>query len=196
MTRSYTHSYTSEKLAHESRKNLETIRKNAARLAASDLVELCDRELQARKPQKEKRDPRTQAQHSETDVVTGYHFVCQRDRGVTPAADGQFWSGSWVVAEGNVRASLRYGAYLALHEAKSDSSYRQGQLPDYRRSPRDMLTPTDEGGKVEEGIEFLVRETSEPYVWVGAGAGEKGYRWTKISASPSSGPGSNEMLSR
>jgi hypothetical protein len=186
MAKSYTHLYTPEKLALESREALARIRKNAVRLDANDLVELCDSELKARGPQKPKRVPRNQAQHSNTDVVTGYHFVCQRDRGVTPIENNQFWSGSWVVAEANVRTSIKYDAYLALHEAKSDVSYRQGRIINYRRSVRDMLSQTDEGGRTEEGIEFLVRETSEPYVWVGAGSGEKGYRWTKIVTSPGS----------
>jgi hypothetical protein len=196
MAKTYTHSYTPEKLALESRKALETIRNNAVRLGANDLIELCDSELNARVPQKDKRAPRTQALHSEADVVTGYHFVCQRDRGVTAVGNDRFWSGSWVVAEVNVRASIKYGAYLALHETKSDLSYRQGQIIDYRRSPRDMLSPADEGGKTEEGIEFLVQETSEPYAWVGAGAGEKGYRWTKIVTAHSSEPAEIEGSSQ
>jgi hypothetical protein len=188
MAKPYTHSWTPEKLAAKDRKAVEAIRKNAARLGANDLIEMCDNDLKARAPHKEKRAFSTQARHSEGDVVTGYHFVCQRDRGVTPAGENRFWSGSWVVAEINVRASIQFGAYLALHETKSNVSYRQGQILDYRRSPRDMLSQTEEVGKTEEGIEFLVQETSEPYAWVGAGAGEKGYRWSRIVAAPTPEP--------
>ena len=196
MAKSHTHSWTPEKLRLQNRKSLETILKNAVRLGANDLIELCNNELKARGPQKEKRAPRTQAQHSEIDVVTGYHFVCQGDRGVTQIGDDRFWSGSWVVAESNVRNSLKYGAYLALHEAKSDASYRQGQILDHRRSARDMLLQTEEGNRTEEGIEFLVQGTSEPYAWVGAGAGEKGYLWTKVAVARSSEPNQNEVPSQ
>jgi hypothetical protein len=190
MTKLYSHNYTAEKLALESRQNVETIRKNAVRLGAVDLVEMCDRDLQSRSPPKRAGSKEIHPKHSDTDVVTGYHFVCERDRGVTQIGDGRFWSGSWVAAEVNVKNSLRYGAYLALHESKSEASYRQGQILNYRRSPRDMLGSKESAGeaKTEEGIEFLVQETNEPYAWVGAGAGEKGYRWTKIVSTPNSEP--------
>ena len=195
MAKSHSHSWTPEKLGLESRKRLETIRKNAVRLGASDLVELCDNELKSRRPQKEKRNQHAQSQHSETDFVIEYHFVCARDRGVTETKDGRFWSGSWVVAESNVRNSLKYGAYLALHESRSNPSYRQGQILNYRRSTRDMFSKSEQGLKVEEGIEFLVQRTNEPYAWVGTGSGEKGYRWAKIADAPSSEPAQNEVPS-
>lgn len=41
--------------------------------------------------------------------------------------------------------------------------------------------------KDNEGIEFLVQETGQPYEWVGAGAGEKGYEWSKRSSRGSPG---------
>jgi hypothetical protein len=184
MAKLHSHNYTPEKLALESRENVETIRKNAARLGAIDLAEMCDRDLESRKPPKTEKSVSRHPKHSDTDIVVGYHFVCERDRGVTHVGDGSFWSGSWVVSEDNVKASLRYGAYLALHESKSDLSYRQGQILRYRRSPRDMLAnkKSDPGAKVEEGIEFLVRETNKSYVWVGTATGEKGYRWAKIAS--------------
>jgi hypothetical protein len=195
MAKAYTHNYTAEKLARESRQNVETIRKNALRLGVADLVAMCERDLELRAPPKKKANDEKQPKLSETDVVMGYHFVCARDRGVSQASDGRFWSGSWVVAEINVKNSLKYGAYLALHEAKSELSYRQGQIIDYRRSPRDMFVSSEPGAetKVEEGIEFLVKETDESYAWVGTGAGEKGYRWTKIASIPSSTVASAEL---
>ena len=190
MAKLYTHSYTPEKLALKSREEVETIRKNAARLGAMDLVEMCDRDLASRSPAKSKKNKETHPKHSETDVVTGYHFVCERDRGVIQIGGGRFWTGSWVVAEINVRNSLKYRAYLALHESKSEASYRQGQILNYRRSPRDMLGTNESSPEVktEEGIEFLIQETNEPYAWVGSGSGEKGYRWTKIASPAASEP--------
>jgi hypothetical protein len=188
MAKSYSHNYTPEKLALESRENVETIRRNAARHGAIDLVKMCDSDLQTRPSPKSKQNKKTHPKLSDTDVVIGYHFVCGRDRGVTQIDNGRFWSGSWVVAEINVKNSLKYGAYLALHESKSETSYRQGQILDYRRSPRGMLHSDKLGGeaKTDEGIEFLVEETNEPYVWVGESTGEKGYRWTKIAGTSNS----------
>jgi hypothetical protein len=194
MAKAHSHSWTPEKLAAANPKTLDTIHKNAVRLGANELVEMCVNEIDARASKK--RSQGTQARHSENSVVTGYHFVCQRDRGVVPADAGRFWTGSWVVAEANVRTSVKYGAYLALHETKSDTSYRQGQILDFRRSPRDMLSHVEEGGKIEEGIEFLVQETSEPYSWVGAGSGEKGYLWTKLVTTPRSETGEDAEQSR
>jgi hypothetical protein len=43
----------------------------------------------------------------------------------------------------------------------------------------------DENGgetKIEEGIELLVEETTQPYSWVGEATGEKGYKWSKVSS--------------
>jgi hypothetical protein len=159
------------------------IRERALKHGAGDLVELCDRDLSSRPLPQKKRAHLKQTHHSASDVVTGYHFVCERGRGVTEIGDGRFWSGSWVVAETNARKSIERGAYLALHEAKSEVSYRQGTIVDYRRSPRDMVPESETGAppQIEEGIEFLVQETDLPYTWVGDGSGEKGYRWANQS---------------
>ncbi|MBX3581896.1 MAG: hypothetical protein KF810_08380 [Rhizobiaceae bacterium] len=175
MVKTPTHTYTPEVLADWERGKLELLRDNARRLGAEDVLQMCERELARRVPQTP-RKRQTGSEHAEGDVVTGYHFVCARGRGVTESTDGRFWSGSWVVAERNVRESLKYGAHLALHETKAEPSYRQGEIVDYRRSPRDMID------KDNEGIEFLVQETGQSYDWVGAGAGEKGYQWSKRSS--------------
>jgi hypothetical protein len=180
------HPWTSEKLAAKSKKEVEVIRENALKKGVNDLVEMCDLDLATRKPTRNPRVAATGSAHSSDDFVEGYHFVCQRDRGVTDHGNGQFWTGSWVVAEDNVQKSVKYKSYLALHESKSDLSYRQGRVLDYRRSARDMLADKNDGEtKVEEGIEFLVQEDSTPYAWQGGGAGEKGYKWSKISAAKS-----------
>jgi len=148
---------------------LRTLRENAARQGAGDLVEICDRELESRKPAA--KTPREQDNHSGNSYVSEYHFVCAKDRGVASDTAGRFWSGSWVVAETNVQRSIEYGAHLALHETKAEPSYRQGRIVEYRRAPRDMID------KENDGIEFLVEETAEQLKWSGAGAGEKGYKW-------------------
>ena len=174
MAKQYTHTYTPERLKELDKPKIETIRSNAQRLGADDLVAMCDVELNARKPISRRAAKVPSSRHS-ADTVVGYHFVCGRDLGVTDLGDGRFWSGSWVVAEGNVDASVRVGAYLALHEAKAEHSYRQGKIVGYRKSPRDMVA------KRNEGIEFLVEATAQPIDWIGDGAGEKGYKWARSS---------------
>jgi hypothetical protein len=166
------HDYTPEKLGGWDTAKLRSLRDNALRLGASDLVEMCDREIENRKPARSVR--RETVEHSGNSYVSEYHFVCAKDRGVLAAGPGRFWSGAWVVAEENVQKSLRYGAFLALHEAKSETSYRQGRIIDYRRGTRDMVD------KENDGIEFLVEEIAQPLKWAGGGSGEKGYRWEEL----------------
>jgi hypothetical protein len=109
--------WTSNKLKALTRSQLEQLRDNAKRLSNSELVANCEAELATRaEPRRAARA--LSSRTSDTDVVVGYHFVCQTDRGVEVNEDGTFWSGSWVVSEQNVQNSLRYGAYLALHNSK------------------------------------------------------------------------------
>lgn len=52
-----------------------------------------------------------------------------------------------------------------------------------------MLVDENDGEtKTEEGIEFLVEETAQPYSWVGEATGEKGYKWSKISTNAPASP--------
>ena len=173
MARQLTHRYTTESLKQLAKTKVEIVRANAERLGALDLVAMCDLELAARKPA---RSGKSASVDRAADVVVGYHFVCGRDLGVTQVGGGQFWSGSWVVAEERVEKSLLAGAYLALHEAKSEPSYRQGTIVGFRKAPRDMVA------KRNEGIEFLVESNASPVAWVGDAAGEKGYKWASDKA--------------
>jgi hypothetical protein len=196
--KTFSHHWTAEKLATQDRKAVELIRDRAAKHGATDLVELCEHDL-AQRSKKSLRATSIATRHLANDVVTGYHFVCERERGVTEAGTGRFWSGSWIVAEANVPKSIQVDAYLALHESKKERSYRQGRIVDFRRSPRDMVPQTDTGAspQIDEGIAFLVKETGTAYDWFGSGAGEKGYRWLSDSSAPnadidSAGPGNQD----
>ncbi len=170
--------WTSERIAKLDKAEITNLRANAIRLGVDVIVERCDDELLHRAPKKQ-RSREHQAPHSNDSVVTGYHVVCADDRGVTQLDNGRFRSGSWVIAEENVRRSLEYGAYLALHQTKADLSYRQGRILDYARTPR-VMVESETGAKTEEGIEFLVQATEEPYAWVGTATGERGYRWANM----------------
>lgn len=174
MAKALTHTFTPEKLAELPSDKLRAVRENAVRYAASDLIQMCDDEIGRRVPVKS-RQARGSVRRTTGDVVIGYHFVCGGNRGVSEDGNGQFRSGSWIVAEANVQDSLQYGAYLALHEARNLPSYRQGQITGYRLTPRGMIN------KDNVGIEFVVQETGFAYDWVGDATGEKGYRWKPIS---------------
>lgn len=168
MAKQFKHNFTAERLKELDKTRLEAVHANAERLGATDLLSMCEAELSARKPP---RTSRSTGSSHRGDVVVGYHFVCERDLGVTDAGKGQFWSRSWVVAEDNVKMSLAVGAYLALHEGRAQTSYRQGQIVGYRLAPRDLIA------KRNMGIEFLVQSSDTPLAWVGDATGEKGYKW-------------------
>lgn len=87
MAKALTHSHTPEKLAAWDRGRLETLRDNARRLGAADVLQMCEEELARRAPRTGPKR-RAASEHAEGDVVTGYHFVCARGRGVTELADG------------------------------------------------------------------------------------------------------------
>ncbi len=100
--------------------------------------------------------------------VLGFHFVCAKDKDVV--LDGKhFRTGIWAVAEKHVIVGIRLGAYVALHEARSKPSYRQGKIVGFEKKAR----PTK---KIPNGIEFLVEPFDQPLEWVGDGTGEKGFK--------------------
>jgi hypothetical protein len=166
--------WTAEKLSALDSAHLKTVRDNALRLGADELVVMCDSEINSRK----KAAPRTlkTAIRAEAgDIVTEYHFVCRNDRGVTFNSDGTFWSTSWVAAEEVVKTSIQFGARLALHNSKLEPSYRQGVIKEYRRVD-DFAE-----GKVESRIDFLVLSEPQELKWAGTGTGEKGYKRVRSS---------------
>jgi hypothetical protein len=181
-----THAFTPDILRTFDKKKVETIRENALRLGADELAQMCELDLAERKPaigasrssSGTSRAPARSAARigsasspSRTNmVVSGFHFVCEKDHGVIDLGDGRFWTGSWTVPEANVDQSLSAGAYLALHLSKTQPSYRQGKIVGYRRAP-------DEG---ENALDFLVDAAPKSRAWVGAGSGDTGLKWAKV----------------
>jgi hypothetical protein len=167
-----------ERIANLTLPELESLRANASRLASNEIVNLCDAELVTRRPKRTVSQPtrKTRASDPGRDVV-GFHFVCDRDKGVTQNPDGTFWSGTWVVDERHAVRGLELGAYVALHSSKVEVSYRQGIVRGWRKVEREARYG-DEPVKTERGIDFLLEPTNEPYDWIGSGAGEKGYAWS------------------
>jgi hypothetical protein len=170
-------SWTPEFIAALDLPKLQSLRANASRLNEQGIVDICNAELEQRKPQKR---PRSETEESvpsrKGQCVVGFHFVCANDKGVMQNPDGTFWSGTWVVNRAHVDRAIEVKGYFALHSSKSELSYRQGVIKAWRKAERERQYG-EQPTKVEVGIDFLIEPTSEPYQWIGTGSGEKGYNW-------------------
>jgi hypothetical protein len=154
---------------------LKTLRVNALRYEDHQLVALCDAEI-ARRVRKPTEASRACRRSGRGRFVIGFHFVCGRDNGVTINPDGTFWTGTWVVDKRHAELAPAVNAYLALHAAKAEPSYRQGIVRAWRKVGREPEYGS-RAVKTEQGIDFLVEATDQPYQWIGSGSGEKGYVW-------------------
>jgi hypothetical protein len=148
---------------------VKTLRENALKLNASDIVGLCKSEIARRRAPK-KVKAQIAGTISRDRPVLGFHFVCPRAKGVE-RIQGTIWSGTWVVKIDHARRALQFGSYVALHVSKSSPSYLQGIVKGWlateRKSPE---------SKIKRGIDFLLEEMNDvPVVWRGDGAGERGY---------------------
>jgi len=95
--------------------------------------------------------------------VVGVHFICRQDMNVRHLGDGTFETGVWVVSDKHLE-TIRY---VALHEYRSKSSYRQGEVLGWHA--------VEYQGR--KRIVFHVKEDRQPRSWIGGGNGEKGYAW-------------------
>jgi hypothetical protein len=160
--------HTADSLRKYSADELRTLRANALRLGAPEVVSLCDFELQRRKPPT-KPPPRTiSGTAARGRPVRGFHFVCPAELGVTFNPDGTFCTGIWVVAAVVTERALSVAAYVALHNAKSERSYLQGTMKGWRQLER-------KGKAIPYGIEFVVEPTNTALPWRGDSTGERGY---------------------
>ena len=156
---------------------VQDLRKNALHYGDQALVHRCDADIARRSPAKVRRPIAGQAASRKGRFVSGFHFVCDRKKGVTLNPDGTFWTGAWVVDEAHADRRAKISAYVALHAAKAELSYRQGVIKAWRKVTRE---PEYAGRpvKIETGVDFLLEPTSDPHKWVGSGSGEKGYAWS------------------
>jgi len=166
--------WTAEKVSALSTDLVRTLRANAARLGSTAVIDLCDAELSKRQRPKSSNSKIIRPDRTR---VIGFHFVCQQGQGVTNNGDGTAWSGTWVVDRQHAEYAVTLAAYVALHEAKSQPSYLQGEVLDWRSAKRQRKYAEGRSTRIETGVEFLMRLTDQPYSWRGDGSGEKGYRW-------------------
>ncbi|MBB3773253.1 hypothetical protein FHS55_003886 [Angulomicrobium tetraedrale] len=157
---------------------LKQLLANAEKRGASDLAAQCEEVLAERGPTSRGATPSgrassggaTAARRVTRSGVSAFHFVCENDRGVSMDGERFFWTGFWIVPEDEVIRAVKSGARLALHKSRTEPSYRQGKILDYR------ISPEDAGKKRNVGIEFLVAADDAALAWSGEGADEKGYR--------------------
>jgi hypothetical protein len=94
---------------------LQNLRNNAMRKGAINIVTLCDAEL-AKRPVKPASKPKVA---NNGRYATGFHFVCDADKGVTTNPDNTFWSGVWIVDEIHAANAPNVGAYLVSSQNQS-----------------------------------------------------------------------------
>jgi hypothetical protein len=160
--------WTAEKIAKLSTKQIKVLRANAAQRGGEEVVRQCDEELARRSPARNVMKVRSS--RGDSRPVLGFHFVCPIGKGVKTNPDGSFWTGTWVVDK-KLAIGRAENAYVALHAAKSEPSYCQGTIKDWRRSKRES-----QESKIPYGIDFLAEPFDERCPWNGDGAGEKGYK--------------------
>ena len=157
------HNWSLEKLSALSPPKLEILRQNALRLGEVELARQCEELQQSRKVRANGLPSR-----NETPVV-GFHFVCQNDYEVKFLPDGSFWSGVWAVDQEHCDPAIAMNGYVALHESKSQPSYRQGLIVNWKLEPRTK-------GAKQLGVSFHLTPLTDALDWFGSGSGEKGYR--------------------
>jgi hypothetical protein len=175
-----------------SRDQVRALRENAIRLGNADVLELCNATLSTRSATRARTKGVCSAKNNSS--VAGFHFVCPQETGVTHNSDGTVWTGTWVVDALRAERGARMGAYVALHTAKSEPSYLQGTIKDWRRSPRERQYAEGRPAKTPFGIDFLLELTGSPYEWQGHGSGEKGYAYAEPPDSLDKGSARNCMI--
>ena len=170
--------WTSEKLADHSPEQIKALRENALKRGNAEIVALCDAELARRSPPK-KLVKKASRRGSDRGPVLGYHLKCKREQGVIQNPDGTFWTGTWAIAESQAERSLQAGSYAALHEAKADPSYLQGNIKAWRPNKRQKEYAPGRKVQKDTGVDFLVVPTDKPLMWIGDGSGERGYAYVE-----------------
>lgn len=170
--------WTKERIEGLSTDQVNILRANAVRRGDETVATLCCEVIASRVPRRERSaGPKSVSLSNAGEIVRGFHFVCPQEKGVTRNSDGTVWTGTWVVDQRHAERGSKNGAYVALHSAKSERSYLQGTIKDWRKARREHEYAEDRPTRTEFGIDFLLQPTNTPYEWRGDGSGEKGYAW-------------------
>ena len=182
--------WTPEQIATLPIEKVKTLRENAQKRGNNAVVGLCDDDL-VRRTTTQNKSPKIKAKPESRygQVVVGFHFVCDKEKGVITNSDGTFWSGTWVVDQIHAERGEKIGAYVALHATKAEPSYLQGVIKGWRKSDREQEYAEGRPVRIEHGIDFLLEPTNAPYQWNGDGSGEKGYLWSTPEKMAGNTPG-------
>ena len=174
--------WTAEKIAQlKTVEEVKSLRDNAAKRRIVNVVNLCEADLRLRKPPQVRQARLEGIGEIRTgQYVSEFHFVCPNESEVKNDHSGFIRSGTWVVAEANAAAAVKYGSLIALHVTKAEPSYLQGKIKNWIKQARDSKNAEGELVKNEFGIEFQFEPTSDALPWRGDGSGEKGYAWALI----------------
>lgn len=174
--------WSAEKIANlKTVDEIKSLKANATKRAEDTVVEMCEAELRRRNPVKPKRPAKEKSAEDRTgQYVQEFHFVCPNESEVKKDAAGLIRSGTWVVAEANAEAAVKYGSLIALHTARAEPSYLQGTIRGWNKQARQPRNADGELVGHEFGIEFQFEPTSSPLPWKGDASAEKGYAWAPI----------------
>lgn len=128
--------WTAESIVGLTVDQVKALRDNAVKRKAQRTVDLCNADL-ARRSARRTKPANAVQQTRKGEVVHGFHFVCPDEKGLTRNRDGTVWTGTWVVDTAHVERAVKIGAYVALHVAKSEPSYLQGIVRDWRTRERE-----------------------------------------------------------
>jgi hypothetical protein len=109
--------WSAEKIAQlKTLDEVKSLRDNATQRGNAAVVTLCETEIACRKPTTIKR-PRSEGPviDREGQYVSEFHFVCPNKSEVQNDGSGFIRSGTWVVAETNAEAAVKYGSLIVLH---------------------------------------------------------------------------------
>src|SRR5260370_33677953 len=109
--------WTSERVAKLPMEQVKSLRENARRRGENAIVELCNTEIDRRKFVRERPSrTRPSSESRAGQIVIGFHFVCDKGKGVTADVAGRVWKGTLDVDQIQYENGLRIWAYVARSE--------------------------------------------------------------------------------
>jgi hypothetical protein len=178
--------WTLEQISKWSTDQVKLVRDRALQQGVQEIVDRCNQILAERLPAK-KITKTIQLGKRNRQNANELHFVCKpKDKGVTFNADGTAWSGTWVVGKPQAEHVVKVKGMVCLHLTRTEPSYRQGIVLDWRPAERGKVYAEDgRETKTKYGIDFLLKLTDAPLNWKGDATGEKGYGYEEPTETPS-----------
>lgn len=81
--------------------------------------------------------------------------MCPDEKGITRNPGGTVWTGTWVVDKNHAESAVKIGGCVALHVAKSEPSYLQGVVRDWRTHKREPAYAEGQIVKTKFGVDSV-----------------------------------------